>query len=130
VSDEPWNEIDQKCPVAVAFLENLVHELDAAGIQGEAHFNATIERLRPFAVQHKTECVRCRSVGRKADTWDERSPIWGGATLGLFVGLIVGFFRENYWQTVLYAVMIGAALGVGLSILGVFVWLSERRKRN
>jgi hypothetical protein len=48
---------------------------------------------------------------------DNRSAIWGGATFGLLIGLIVGFFRESYWHTVLYAVLIGAALGVGANIL-------------
>jgi len=47
---------------------------------------------------------------------DNRSAIWGGATGGLLIGFVVGFFRENYWQTVLYVVMIGAALGVGSEV--------------
>jgi hypothetical protein len=29
-----------------------------------------------------------------------RSAIWGGATLGLVVGLILGFFVGSYWTTV------------------------------
>ena len=48
---------------------------------------------------------------------DNRSPIWGGATLGLLIGLIAGFFRDHYWQTVLYAVLIGAGLGVAADVL-------------
>jgi hypothetical protein len=48
---------------------------------------------------------------------DNRSAIWGGATFGLLIGLIVGFFRDSYWQTVVYAVLIGAALGLAANIL-------------
>ena len=44
--------------------------------------------------------------------------------MGLFLGLILGFFRESYWQTVLYAVLIGAALGVGANVLA---WFGQRR---
>jgi hypothetical protein len=55
---------------------------------------------------------------------DARSPIWGGATLGLVVGLILGFFVGTYWTTVLYAVGVGAVVGVVANILG---WLGNRR---
>jgi hypothetical protein len=50
---------------------------------------------------------------------DTRSPIWGGATLGLVLGLILGFFVGSYWTTVLYAVLIGAALGVASNVLAL-----------
>lgn len=53
---------------------------------------------------------------------DNRSPVWGGATLGLLVGLILGFFVGNYWTTALYAVLIGAASGVVINILA---WLGD-----
>ena len=56
---------------------------------------------------------------------DKRSAVWGGATIGLFVGLILGFFVGTYWTTVLYAVGIGAATGVVANILG---WLSDRAR--
>lgn len=48
---------------------------------------------------------------------DNRSAVWGGGTMGLFIGLIVGIFRRPFWNTVIYAVVIGAALGVGAEIL-------------
>jgi len=52
------------------------------------------------------------------------SAVWGGATLGLFVGLILGFFvGSSYWRTVLIAVGIGAACGVVAKILG---WIGDR----
>jgi hypothetical protein len=50
---------------------------------------------------------------------DARSPIWGGATLGLVIGLILGFFVGSYWTTVLYAVLIGAALGLASNVLAL-----------
>jgi hypothetical protein len=54
---------------------------------------------------------------------EKGSAVWGGATLGLVVGLALGFFVGSYWTTVLYAVLIGAASGVVANILG---WLSDR----
>jgi hypothetical protein len=54
---------------------------------------------------------------------DGPSPIWGGATLGLFVGLILGFFVGTYWTTVVYAVLIGAAVGAASNVLG---WMGDR----
>ena len=56
---------------------------------------------------------------------DNRSAVWGGGTMGLLVGLIGGFFTDNYWQTVLYAAGIGVALGVGANLLA---WMGSRRK--
>jgi hypothetical protein len=58
---------------------------------------------------------------------DNRSAIWGGGTIGLLVGLIVGFFRESYWQTVLNAVLIGAGLGLAANIIAWVGGLLGRR---
>jgi hypothetical protein len=58
---------------------------------------------------------------------DARSPIWGGATLGLVIGLILGFFVGSYWTTVLYAVLIGAALGVASNVLALLGNTQRRR---
>ena len=54
---------------------------------------------------------------------DQRSAIWGGATIGLVVGLVLGFFVGSYWMTVLYAVGVGAALGVVANLLA---WGADR----
>lgn len=63
---------------------------------------------------------------------DNRSAIWGGATIGLVVGLILGFFVGSYWMTVLYAVLIGAATGVASNVLAgtanVLAWTASRRR--
>jgi len=51
------------------------------------------------------------------------SVIWKTMAGSVLVGLIVGFFRENYWQTVLLTLIIGVTSGVGLAVLvrnGVF----------
>lgn len=56
---------------------------------------------------------------------DNRSAIWGGATIGFVVGLILGFFVGNYWTTVLYAILIGAASGV---LANVLAWPAHRRE--
>lgn len=55
---------------------------------------------------------------------DNRSAIWGGATIGLAVGLILGFFfGSSYWMTVLLAVGIGAAAGAAANVLA---WSGSR----
>lgn len=48
--------------------------------------------------------------------------------MGLIVGLVVGFFRDSYWQTVLYAVVIGAALGAGTNLLAWIGGFLGRRR--
>jgi hypothetical protein len=58
---------------------------------------------------------------------DGRSPIWGGATLGLFVGLILGFFVGTYWMTLLYAVLIGAAVGAATNVLA---WMGGHKSAS
>lgn len=58
---------------------------------------------------------------------DERSPVWGGATLGLLVGLVAGFFRQSYWTTVFITVAIGATLGFVVSALG---WILQKFART
>ena len=55
---------------------------------------------------------------------DNRSAVWGGATMGLLIGLVVGFIREDYWQTVMYGIGIGAALGIAANVLAL---LGRRR---
>ena len=54
------------------------------------------------------------------------SAIWGGATLGLVVGLILAFFVGTYWTTVLYAVLIGAGVGLVAELLGRLGDLAKR----
>jgi hypothetical protein len=51
------------------------------------------------------------------------SAIWGGATLGFIVGLVLGIFVGDYWTTVVYSVLIGAGVGVVSAILG---WISDK----
>lgn len=58
---------------------------------------------------------------------DTRSPIWGGATVGLVIGVILGFFVGTYWMTVLYAVLIGAGVGLATNMLA---WLGSSVARR
>ncbi len=48
---------------------------------------------------------------------NKQSAIWGGATVGLIVGLILGFFISPYWYTVGRAVIVGILIGIGANIL-------------
>jgi len=47
-----------------------------------------------------------------------RSAIWGGATLGLIVGVILGCFVGKFWTTLAYAVLVGAGVGMVAEVLG------------
>ena len=55
-----------------------------------------------------------------------RWAIWGGAVLGLFVGLVLSFFIGSYWHTVLYSVSVGMAARVAAEAVG---WLSDELRR-
>jgi hypothetical protein len=133
---EPFNVIDPKCPEAETSGKSLEARLEMEGLEGEAYAREFLRRYNDFAVHHVPTCARCRSYrpdedARKEDT---RSPIWGGATLGLLIGLLVGFFRASYWQTVLYSVAIGAALGVAANWIGLvgslLLWADRRARRK
>jgi hypothetical protein len=69
-------------------------------------------------------CGRVTLLIEMSET-DNRSAVWGGATGGLIIGLVVGFFRDSYWWTVLYAVLIGAGLGAGATLLA---WIGSRKR--
>ena len=57
------------------------------------------------------------------------SAVWGGGTLGLIIGLILGFFvPADYWTFVFYCVIVGAAFGVATNILA-FVGALIKGKR-
>lgn len=44
--------------------------------------------------------------------WNGRNAVWGGATLGLIVGLIVAVFREGFdWWLVAHFATIATLLG-------------------
>ena len=50
--------------------------------------------------------------------WDKRSAIFGGATLGLIVGVVLGLFAESFGRTIIISVLVGAMLGFVAEILG------------
>ena len=50
--------------------------------------------------------------------WDERSAIWGGATAGFFIGLVIGLIRGNLSGTIFKAIVIGGILGLFDEFLG------------
>jgi hypothetical protein len=134
--DEVTPELDPGCPSANEFLTTLNAELNASGLTGEKHAMASIAAFERFANQHISSCSRCLAHARKAEggrvsgiVGDNRSAIWGGATLGLLVGLIVGFFRQGYWQTVAIAVVIGAALGAGAEVLARIGGVARRKTK-
>src|SRR5258708_3915551 len=123
---DPINGIDPKCPTAERSYKAITAELEAEGlVEGQAWATEFVKRCNGFPVQHVQTSSLCRTYRPDKDEREEdpRSPIWGGATLGLLVGLLVGFFRQSYWQTVLYGVGIGAAFGVVTNLLGWTAYL-------
>ena len=58
---------------------------------------------------------------------DNRSPVWGGGTIGLLIGLIVGIFRDPFLDTVLWGVGIGVVVGASAGLLG---WVSDVMRRR
>jgi hypothetical protein len=118
---EPIDRIDPKCPTAEAYGKALEAKLDAEGFHGRVYGLELARRYSEFAIQHVATCARCRSYRSNTSGPDDgRSPVWGGATLGLILGLIAGFFRENYWQTVLSGIVIGAVFGLAVNLLAAF----------
>jgi hypothetical protein len=56
-------------------------------------------------------------------SWNERSAVWGGATFGLFAGIIFSvlsaFFGAGFsWATIGKGIVIGAIVGIGADLLG------------
>jgi hypothetical protein len=54
------------------------------------------------------------------------STIWGGAGLGLVVGLVLALSAEGHWHTVLYAVLVGTGVGIAAEVVG---WLTQEFQR-
>ena len=69
--------------------------------------------------------------GKKGKTMvqsrDGRSPVWGGATLGLIIGLVIGLIRGPISWWLFGGILIGALVGVIVQLLG---GLSDRTKSN
>lgn len=57
-----------------------------------------------------------------------QNAVWGGATIGVVIGLIVALFRPQFdWDTVGHAAVIGAFVGLIAEILGA---IGDRMKRD
>ena len=58
---------------------------------------------------------------------DNRSAIWGGVTIGLFAGIILGFIKHAFFPVFIYCVLIGVGLGTLAQVLG---WVSDNMSRK
>ena len=57
-----------------------------------------------------------------------RNAVWGGATIGLIVGIIVSLVGDGFnWSIIWKGIVIGALLGLVAELLGK---LSDRLKRK
>jgi hypothetical protein len=53
-----------------------------------------------------------------------RNAVWGGATLGALIGVVIAFFRDSFdWGVVGHAIVIGAVVGLAAEGLG---WIADR----
>ena len=55
---------------------------------------------------------------------EERSAIWGGATLGLIIGAVIGIFNNDF-SNILRAALIGADIGLLANLLS---WIANKLK--
>jgi hypothetical protein len=124
---ELLNSLHPECPAVTSALDQQVELLK----QGETVKADLL--IAEFANVHiKEQCPVCRNyeppVREDRREEDNRSPTWGGATMGLVVGLIAGFFRDGYWQTVVYAVVIGAVFGFATDVFARVMNARYRRR--
>jgi len=118
---EPWKNrrtgwaVDPECPEVAAFCKP-INEAVAAAEDQFATLRVQADALEAFELQHQRTCQRCESYVLEG-TDDGRSAIWGATTLGLILGLLIGFFTKNYWQTVVVGAIVGGAFGIGTELL-------------
>lgn len=48
-----------------------------------------------------------------------RNAIWGGATIGLIIGIIIAVFQKFNWSIIGRAVIIGILVGVIAEVIGI-----------
>lgn len=51
-------------------------------------------------------------------TWSKRSAVWGGATIGLVIGIIAGIFTGDIFFGGKTGLTIGGLLGFGSEVFG------------
>jgi len=57
-----------------------------------------------------------------------QNPVWGGATIGMLIGVTTAFFRPGFdWGTVGHSVVIGTLFGAMIELLS---WLTNRLRRG
>ena len=62
--------------------------------------------------------------------WRGRNAVWGGATLGTIVGLILALVKHD-WSLLALSFAIGTFAGLGAELLGRLAdWLKRRRLRQ
>jgi len=62
-------------------------------------------------------------------TWSRRSAIWGGATVGLIIGGLIGLFTGNIFLSIKNGVTIGGTIGIIAEVLGAISDRLNRRKK-
>jgi len=57
-----------------------------------------------------------------------RNAVWGGATFGLVVGIIVGLIMRDFLNVLKWGFVIGTLAGFGAELLGMFGDFLKRRQ--
>ncbi len=130
MTDSPDDKVDPQCPEIDIFLTRAAKEVVAVGMTGLQRHEAIVERFNAWTPGHRAVCQRCSAYRGSAAVVSGRSPVWGGATIGFVIGLIVGLVRRPYLETVIYATVIGTIVGFASKVLaGVGSILGGRSRK-
>jgi len=62
-----------------------------------------------------------------ASFFRKKNAVWGGATLGLVLGIIIALFNKFNWSIIYKAVVIGILVGLIAELLGMISdWLKKK----
>ena len=75
----------------------------------------------------KSKTMRGKKGKTMVQSRDGRSPVWGGATLGLIIGLVIGLIRGPIIWWLFGGILIGAVIGLIAQLLGA---RSDRTNSN
>ena len=67
------------------------------------------------------------SISLIASFFRKQNAIWGGATIGLIIGIIIAVFQKFNWSITYKAVIIGILIGIIADLLGL---LSDYLKKK
>jgi thiamine transporter ThiT len=67
------------------------------------------------------------SVALVVSFFKKQNAIWGGATIGLVLGIIITIFNKFNWSITYKAIVIGILVGLVADLLGMISDLSKKK---